>query len=256
LAQRFISVEKPREAQKAALLSGFLYLLYPIVIFLPAWAAPFLLPEQFNQTTLMPVAGFDLDQTYILVTQKILSGLAPGLIGLLVCSMFAATMSMIDSDINSLAAVFTKDIWQRNVNPRISDEGLLRVGMIATAAFGIAVIVAAVIVSQSAGMNKVFSFTVKVLGGLLSPIAITLMFGMIYKKATTRGAILSFSGGMLTYLIATQVYDVQAFEVYAGLEILVCFLIYFGESLIGSRTQEKEQEVDELFERLAASESK
>ncbi len=253
LAQRFISVEKPREAQKAALLSGFLYLLYPIVIFLPAWAAPFLLPDQFDQTTMMPIAGFDLDQAYILVSQKILAGLAPGLIGLLVCSMFAATMSMIDSDINSLAAVFTKDIWQRNVNRNISDEGLLRVGMMATAAFGLAVIVAAVIVSMSPGMNKVFSFTVKLLGGLLSPIAIPLMFGMIYKKATTRGAILSFCGGMLTYLIATLVYDVAAFEVYAGLEILVCVVIYFGESLIGSRSQEKEEEVDALFEKLASS---
>lgn len=253
LAQRFISIEKPREAQKAALLSGFLYLLYPIVIFLPAWAAPFLLPDQFDQTTMMPIAGFDLDQAYILVTQKILAGLAPGLIGLLVCSMFAATMSMIDSDINSLAAVFTKDIWQRNVNRNISDEGLFRVGRMATAAFGLAVIVAAVIVSMSPGMNKVFSFTVKLLGGLLSPIAIPLMFGMIYKKATTRGAILSFCGGMLTYLIATLVYDVAAFEVYAGLEILVCVVIYFGESLIGSRSQEKEEEVDTLFEKLASS---
>jgi len=253
LAQRFISVEKPREAQKAALLSGFLYLLYPIVIFLPAWAAPFLLPDQFDQTTMMPIAGFDLDQAYILVSQKILAGLAPGLIGLLVCSMFAATMSMIDSDINSLAAVFTKDIWQRNVNRNISDEGLLRVGMMATAAFGLAVVVAAVIVSMSPGMNKVFSFTVKLLGGLLSPIAIPLMFGMIYKKATTRGAILSFCGGMLTYLIATLVYDVSAFEVYAGLEILVCVVIYFGESLLGSRSKKKEEEVDALFEKLASS---
>ncbi len=253
LAQRFISVEKPREAQKAALLSGFLFLLYPIVIFLPAWAAPFLLPDQFNQTTLMPVEGFDLDQAYILVTQKILSGLAPGLIGLLVCSMFAATMSMIDSDINSLAAVFTKDVWQRNVDRVISDDRLFRVGMITTAVFGLAVVVAAVIVSQSSGMNKVFSFTVKLLGGLLSPIAIPLMFGMIYKKATTRGAILSFIGGMLTYLIATLIYEVQEFQVYAGLEILVCLVIYFGESFIGARTEEKEKEVEELFDRLAAS---
>ena len=201
----------------------------------------------------MPVEGFDLDQAYILVTQKILSGLAPGLIGLLVCSMFAATMSMIDSDINSLAAVFTKDVWQRNVDRDISDDRLFRVGMITTAVFGLAVVVAAVIVSQSSGMNKVFSFTVKLLGGLLSPIAIPLMFGMIYKKATTRGAILSFIGGMLTYLLATLIYEVQEFQVYAGLEILVCLVIYFGESLIGARTEEKEKEVEELFDRLAAS---
>ena len=80
LAQRFVSVEKPRDAQKAALLSAILYLFYPIVIFVPAWAAPLLMPEYFDPVTLQPVDGFDLDQTYILVTQKILSTLAPGLI--------------------------------------------------------------------------------------------------------------------------------------------------------------------------------
>ena len=73
LAQRFVSVEKPRDAQKAALLSAILYLFYPIVIFVPAWAAPLLMPEYFDPVTLQPVDGFDLDQTYILVTQKILS---------------------------------------------------------------------------------------------------------------------------------------------------------------------------------------
>ena len=102
-------------------------------------------------------------------------------------------------------------------------------------------------------LNKVFSFTVKLMGGLLSPIAIPLMFGMIYRKATTRGAILSFIGGMMTYLIATLIYDVQEFQVYAGLEILVCLVIYFGESLIGTRTEEKEQDEDKGGRRITQS---
>lgn len=249
LAQRFISVNKPREAQKAAMLSGFLYLLYPIAIFLPAWAAPLLLPEFFDSATLQPVPGFDLDQTYILVTQKILSNLAPGLIGLLVCSMFAATMSMIDSDINSLAAVFTKDVWQRNVNRHISDAALFNVGMVTTGVLGLAVLVSAILVSLSPGMNKVFDFTVKLFGGLLPPIAIPLMFGMLWKRTTSRGAILSFVGGLLTYFIAGQYTD--RFEIYTGLEILVALAIYFGEGFIASRSKEKDREVEALFEKLS-----
>ena len=248
LAQRFVSVEKPRNAQKAALLSAVLYLLYPIVIFVPAWAAPLLLPEHFDPVTLQPVPGFDLDQTYVLVTQKILSALAPGLIGLLVCSMFAATMSMIDSDINALAAVFTKDFYQRNFRREIDDRALLRAGMAMTAIFGIAVLVTAVVISQSPGMNKVFTLTIELFGGLLPPIAIPLMFGMIWKRPTARGAILSFIGGVATYFIMIQFTD--RFEIYTGVEILVALTIYFGEGYLSRRSEEKEAEVAALFERI------
>ena len=65
LAQRFISVGDPRDTQKAALLSGFLFLLYPLVIFIPAWASPLLMPEFFDPTTLTPREGFDVDQAHV-----------------------------------------------------------------------------------------------------------------------------------------------------------------------------------------------
>lgn len=229
LAQRFVSVNNPRNAQKAATLSAFLYLLYPLVIFIPAWAAPLVLPEAFDPNTLMPVEGFNLEHTYIAVTQKVLAGLAPGLIGLLVCSMFAATMSMIDSDINALAAVFTKDVFQRNFSQKISDAGLFRAGMVVTVTFGLAVIVTAVFVAQSEGAEKVFNYTVKLFGGLLPPIAIPLMFGMLFKRPTARGSILALVGGFITYFILTQYTD--RFELYTGGEILVALILYFGESI-------------------------
>ena len=216
--------------------------------FRPRWAAPLLMPEHFDPVTLQPIDGFDLDQTYILVTQKILSTLAPGLIGLLVCSMFAATMSMIDSDINALAAVFTKDFYQRNFKREIDDKALFKAGMITTAIFGIAVLATAIVISQSQGMNKVFSLTVNLFGGLLSPIAIPLMLGMIWKRPTARGAILSFIGGVITYFIMIQYTD--RFEIYTGVEILVALAIYFGEGYIGKRSEEKEAEVTALFDKI------
>lgn len=250
LAQRFISVKNGRDTQRAALLSGFLFLLYPIVIFIPAWASPLILPEYFDQTTLEPLGNFDPQQIYVLVSERMLSNLAPGLIGLLVCSMFAATMSMIDSDLNSLAAVFTKDIYQRNAKTNVSNEALFKIGKITTIVFGVAIICTATVITQSAGAEKVFSATVKIFGALLSPIAVPLMFGMLYKKATARGAILSLVGGFATYAILIQFTD--NFAIYTGGEILVSLIIFFGEGLISKRSPEKETEVQNLFERLKA----
>ena len=248
LAQRFISVAKPRDAQKAALLSAILYLFYPIVIFVPAWAAPLLMPEYFDPVTLQPIAGFDLDQTYILVTQKILSTLAPGLIGLLVCSMFAATMSMIDSDINALAAVFTKDFYQRNFRPEIDDRALFRAGMTITAIFGIAVVVTAIVISQSQGMNKVFALTVKLFGGLLSPIAIPLMFGMIWKRPTARGC------NPVVYRRCDHLFHHdsvhrQVRTIHGGGDP-GCTGHLLRRGYIGKRSAEKEAEVEALFEKI------
>ncbi|MCZ6650430.1 MAG: hypothetical protein O7D35_07160, partial [Acidobacteria bacterium] len=250
LAQRFISVGEARDSQKAALLSGFLYLLYPIVIFIPAWAAPLMLPEYFDPVTLLPREGFDPDQTYVLLARDVLTGLAPGLIGLLICSMFAATMSMIDSDINSLAAVFTKDIFQRNFNRQADGRTLFKVGRIATIVFGLAVMVTAVWIAQSEGTGKVFNKTIEWFSAILPPVAIPLMFGLIWKRTTARGAILSLVGGFLTLAVFKSLYP-DDFVIYMGAELVVTLLIYFGEGFISRRSAAKEQEVEELFARLS-----
>lgn len=251
LAQRFISVGESRDTRKAALLSGFLYLLYPLFIFLPAWAAPLLLPGQFDPATLLPLPGFDPQQTYVLVAREVLADLAPGLIGLLVCSMFAATMSMIDSDINSLAAVFTKDIYQRNFGKDAGDKKLARVGMLATLVFGGAVLAAGIAVVQSEGVEKVFSLTIKLFGAILPPVAIPLMFGLFWKRTTARGAIGALVGGFLTFAVLKYFYP-DDFTIYTGGEIIVACLIYFGEGFVSKRSPEKEREVEELMEQLGS----
>jgi len=249
LAQRFISVGEARDTRKAAVLSGFLYLLYPLAIFVPAWAAPLVMPEYFQAGTLLPVDGFDPDQTYVLLAQRLLTGAAPGLIGLLVCSMFAATMSMIDSDINSLAAVFTKDVYQRNFGQRASSRTLGRVGRLATLGFGLAVLAVGLSVAGSAGVGKVFSKTVHLFGAILPPVAIPLMFGMLWRRTTARGAILSLLGGFATFAVLKPLYP-DDFAIYAGGEMIVAFAIYFGEGLLRRGPTAKDKEVDELFGRL------
>ena len=208
-----------------------------------------MMPEYFDPNSLLPREGFDPDQTYVLLARQVLTDLAPGLIGLLICSMFAATMSMIDSDINSLAAVFTKDIYQRNFNRQASDQTLFRTGMIATVAFGMAVLITAIWVAESEGIGKVFEKTIKMFSAVLPPVAIPLMFGLIWKRTTARGAILSLIGGLLTYALFNSIYP-DNFTLNLGAELVVSFLIYFAEGFVSKRSAEKEREVAALFDRL------
>lgn len=246
LAQRFIAVGKARDTQKAALLSGILFLFYPIVIFIPAWAAPLVMPEQFDPTTLLPLADYDPQQTYVLVARQFLDGLSPGLIGLLVCSMFAATMSMIDSDINALAAVFTKDIFQRNFGAQASEAVLGRVAVYATVGFGLAVLATALGVAASEGVNKVFSQTVKLYGAILAPIAIPLMFGMLWRRPSARGALASLIVGFCITLYLKSAHP-DSFVIYTGGGMLASLVIFFGDGFLSRRSAAKEQEIDALF---------
>ncbi|MDA0336661.1 MAG: sodium/solute symporter [bacterium] len=249
LAQRFISVGNDRDARKAALLSGALFLVYPLVIFIPAWAAPLLLPQYFDPGTLLPIAGYDPDQTYVLMARQVLAGLAPGLMGLLVCSMFAATMSMIDSDINALAAVFTKDVYERSRKAPMTDKQLSMVGRIATLAFGSAVLGAALAVDGSPGIGKVFSQTVQLFAAILPPVAIPLMFGMLWRRPTARGAMGALIGGFATFAVLKNLYP-DSFAIYTGGEMVVACLIYFGEGFITRRDPDREARVEALFQRL------
>ncbi|HOC24813.1 MAG TPA: sodium/solute symporter [bacterium] len=241
LAQRFYSIGKPRDAQKAALLSAALYLVYPLAIYIPIWSA---------RLVLGPVT--DPEQAYVLVAQKFLSQVSPGMIGLFVSAIFASTMSMISADLNSLAAVFTKDIYQRVIKPNSTDGALLRVGMISTIILGLLTIVAALITIR---MENAFSAMVEWYAAILGPISIPLLFGMLYKKATWRGALASWGAGFTTFIAVKYGYAALAgqatpFALYTGLELLASFIVFYGEGFISKHTPEEKKRIDGLFARL------
>jgi hypothetical protein len=75
------------------------------------------------------------------------------------------------------------------------------------------------------------------------------MFGMIWRRPTARGAILALGGGFATFGVLWSMYP-DDFAIYAGGEMLVACLLYFGEGFLSSRSADKEREVEELFQRL------
>ncbi len=238
LAQRFYSIGKPKDARKAAYLSAGLYLVYPFAIYIPIWAARQIVGEISNP-----------EQAYVLVAEKLLGNFAPGLIGLFVSAIFAATMSMISSDINSLASVFTKDIYQRKINQDAKENVLLKVGMISTVLLGMLTIGAALITVHLQGA---FNAMIEWYAAILGPVSIPLLFGMIYKKATWRGAMLSWGLGFLTFIAVKYGYAAitgteTPFALYTGLELVVAFGAFFLEGLISTQTKEEKENVEEIF---------
>lgn len=241
LAQRFYSIGKPKDARKAAYLSAGLYLIYPFFIYIPIWAARQVIGEISNP-----------EQAYVLVAEKLLGGFAPGLIGMFISAIFAATMSMISADLNSLASVFTKDIFQRKIRPDAKDSQLIKVGMISTVILGLLTIVSALLTIH---MQGAFNAMIDWYAALLGPVSVPLLFGMIYKRATWRGALLSWGLGFATFVIVKYGYAALTgtetpFALYTGLELLVSFGAFFLEGFISRQTKEEKEAVDELFEQI------
>ncbi|MFA7421467.1 MAG: sodium/solute symporter [Melioribacteraceae bacterium] len=241
LAQRFYSIGKPSDAKKAAILSALLYLIYPLAIYIPIWSARLVIGEIK-----------DPEQAYVLVAQKFFSQVSPGMIGLFISSIFAATMSMISADLNSLSAVFTKDIYQRSFNKNASEQKLVKIGMISTIIFGLLTIVSALITIRLEGA---FNTMVEWYAAILGPISIPLLFGMVFRKPTWRGAIYSWAAGFLAFVLVKFIIPLltgipTTFAQYTGAELLVSFAVFYFEGKINKQTNEEIEKVNLLFKRI------
>jgi SSS family solute:Na+ symporter len=241
LAQRFISVGAAKEARKVALLSAILYLTYPVVMFVPMWVARVLYPNLDKP-----------DYAYAVIARDFLPKIAPGLLGFMLAGLFAATMSMIDSDLNSLSVVFTIDLYGRL--KKVSDEKkLLKIAQIITLVFGIIMIIASFIPLVLPQAGGIFNIMVDWYAGLLGPIGIPLLLGLVYKYTTWRGAIASWAGGFIVWAIFK--YGLKTpWTITTWAELITSFVIFFLEPMITRKIAkigiEEIKRIEEFFEGL------
>ncbi|MCX6954128.1 MAG: Na+:solute symporter, partial [Verrucomicrobia bacterium] len=164
LAVRYIGSPSARSAQKTAWLSGALYVVWPLCLFFPMWAAPVLLPNLADPT-----------QAYVLLTQKFLP---VGFIGLVLASMFAATMAMTTSDMNTISSVITRDMLPmtakrfRGMDQRQS----LRVARISTLIFTLLTLIIGV---ESDRFGGVLGLIISWFAALIGPVSVPMLFGLL-----------------------------------------------------------------------------
>jgi hypothetical protein len=102
------------------------------------------------------------------------------MMGLLVCGLFAATISSMDSGLNRNAGIFVRSFYQRVVKDP-SPRHLLIVGRVASAVFGVLIILIAIFINELKGLDLFDAMML--FGGMIAvPYAIPLMWGIIIKN--------------------------------------------------------------------------
>ncbi|MCC5904776.1 MAG: Na+:solute symporter [Balneolaceae bacterium] len=232
LATRYISSPSGSDARKAALLSGGLYLVWPLILFFPMWAAPILLPGLEDPT-----------QSYALIAQELLP---PGLVGLVLASMFANTMSMTSSDANTISAVITRDIlpnFSKKFKNMKQNQSLWLARMSTFIFTGLTIVVAI----YADNFGGVLGLIVFWFGALIGPISIPMILGLLpaFRYCGPSAAIISIFGGLTGFVVVNYVIEVtRATEVLTP--IAVSFILFAVIGLF-SRKQQIDPEVDDLI---------
>lgn len=133
----------------------------------------------------------------------IVSQLPEGLSGLLIAGIFAASMSSLDSSLNSVATVLTVDFYKRLV-PGRSDKSYLTFARLMTILIGVIGMGFALLLAGSEIKSLWDEFS-KIIGLFAGGLAGLFLLGMSSKRATTGGALIGFavSGGIQFWVSST-----------------------------------------------------
>jgi len=125
-----------------------------------------------------------------------LNQVVPGLAGLFIAALFAATMSSVDSGINSISATITTD-WYRRLFVRDREEKhYLRVARAATLVLGFVATCAALFLGR---IGELWQIAVALMGFWTGPLLGIFLLGYFTRRANTLGVLI----GALVGLICT-----------------------------------------------------
>lgn len=172
LIQRSLGAKNLKEGQKGVLLSGFLKMIVPLIMVIPGVIASRLIPGLENN-----------DFAYPALVARVLPW---PVLGLFCAALFGAIISTYNSFLNSASTIFMIDIYKPLINPKISDENLVKKAKFFGCIFAIfAICFTPFLQVLSSGLyNFGRSFT----GFYNIPIITLVLVGMFWKSSSALGA--------------------------------------------------------------------
>jgi SSS family solute:Na+ symporter len=191
IVQRVLGARDENHARVGPLFAGFIKIL-PVFIFVLPGLVGFALISKglLPPLPLTEAGGVDTAMTY---SHMITHLLPVGLRGLVAAALMAALMSTVSAALNSMATLFTYDLYQRRA-PQTSEKRLVLIGRAAT----FAGMILAVLWSPLCGrFPTVFQGINAAISYLAPPITVVFLVGVFWKKASSRAAFVTLVSGSL-----------------------------------------------------------
>jgi len=148
----------------------------------------------------------DPDEAYMTMVTRLLPA---GMTGKVIEVLIAALVSTIDSALNSLSTVFTMDILIKNYRPGATQKDIIRIGRIISVVGAFIAIFLTLAIDSIKGLN-LFDVFQSVLGFIAPPMTVVFLFGVLWKKTTTRAANIILSAGTV-FSISTGIFYLWVF---------------------------------------------
>lgn len=177
--QRYLSNPTKSDARKSNYLVGVLYLLTPIIWYVPAMCYRVIEP------------GANPEQAYILMSQHVLM---KGMLGVMIAAMISATLSCVSGTLNVFANVFTYDIYCKK-HPETPDRKRITIGRMFTLVYGLSILIVALLIPYAGGAEKV---VVTILTLVIGPLYIPSVWGVFSRRITSRQVIATM---LITYAL-------------------------------------------------------
>jgi SSS family solute:Na+ symporter len=184
-----------KTARSGILFAAFLKLLMPLIVVIPGIAAYVLYQKGGFQTEMLQDGSLNPDRAY----PTLLNLLPVGLKGLSFAALTAAIVASLAGKANSIATIFTLDVYKKKINEEADEKKLVKVGKITI----IAAMIIAVIVAPLLGIDKKGGFQyIQEYTGFVSPgIFAMFLLGFFWKKTTSNAALFATIGGFLLSII-------------------------------------------------------
>ena len=178
-------------------------------------------PESLNP-------ALSTDQTFpLFIAQQ----LPPGILGLVVAGLFAASMSTVDSSLNSISTAITTDFYRR-FKPNAEDRTCLNLARWLTLLFGaLATGIALFLAANQEQIRSLWDMYIQTLGLLMGSVAGLFALGIFTRRAGSTGGLIGAAAGA-AILFCVQRYTQTHGFLYAGVGIISCFTIGYAVSLI------------------------
>jgi len=189
-----------KTARSGILYAAFLKLLMPVIVVLPGIGAYVLYQKgMFHAEMLSSSGAVDVNKAY----PSLMTLLPAGFKGIAFAALTAAIVASLAGKANSIATIFTLDIYKKAINKNAEEKKLVITGKITViVSMLLAVLMSLVIGEKLMGEGKQGFNYIQEYTGFVSPgIFAMFLLGFFWKRTTSNAAMFAMIGGLMLSIV-------------------------------------------------------